>query len=84
MILIGAWFSYGQQPTAFLESWRKVVSAIRAASQRENIAFIWAPNSGNGYPFPSIEYSAAPGTLHWDPVRVFQIESFSLPFYAIS
>ena len=43
------------------------MGAVRASSKRENIAFIWAPNSGNGYPFPNYEHSALPGTSHWDP-----------------
>jgi len=49
----GNWFSYGQKPLEFLESWKWVVSTIRGATNNsENVAFIWAPNSGNGYPFP--------------------------------
>ena len=64
----GAWFRYGQQPTAFLASWRKVVSAVRALAGTTNVAFVWAPNSGNGYPFPNYTYSAVPGTSNWDPL----------------
>lgn len=66
----GAWFAYGQQPTAFLASWKRVVGAIRTALARNvthNVAFIWAPNSGNGYPFPNDHFSALPGTTRWDP-----------------
>jgi len=48
----GNWFRYGQQPTAFLASWRRVIGYVRQATNNsQNIAFIWAPNSGNGYPF---------------------------------
>jgi hypothetical protein len=53
----GNWFVYGQRPLEFLESWKWVVSTIREATNySENVAFIWAPNSGNGYPFPLGEY----------------------------
>ena len=36
----------------FLQSWKWVVGTIRNATKNSpNVAFIWAPNSGNGYPF---------------------------------
>jgi hypothetical protein len=55
----GNWFRYGQQPAAFLASWKQVVDAVRGAVEdRSMIAFLWAPNSGNGYPF---EAGVAPG-----------------------
>ncbi|KAI8913390.1 glycoside hydrolase superfamily, partial [Gorgonomyces haynaldii] len=48
----GNWFPYGQQPIAFIKSWKQVVDAVRAkVPDRSKYAFIWAPNSGNGYPF---------------------------------
>lgn len=48
----GNWFRYGQQPTAFKESWTRVIGYLRKATNNsEDIAFIWSPNSGNGYPF---------------------------------
>jgi hypothetical protein len=50
----GNWFAYGQQPTAFIASFRKVVDVFRKTITNRNMfAFIWAPNSGNGYPFSS-------------------------------
>lgn len=53
----GNWFAYGQRPLEFLDSWKWVVGTIRKATNNsQNIAFIWAPNSGNGYPFPLGEY----------------------------
>ena len=53
----GNWFSYGQRPLDFLNSWKWVVGTIRnATNNSQNIAFIWAPNSGNGYPFPLGKY----------------------------
>jgi hypothetical protein len=55
----GSWFRYGQQPRAFIQSWRKVVDAIRSAiKSRDLVAFIWAPNSANGYPFAGNTFSA--------------------------
>ncbi|KAJ3300806.1 hypothetical protein HDV03_001971 [Kappamyces sp. JEL0829] len=65
----GQWFPYGQQPTNFIAAWKRFVSAVRTAVKDNlaNVAFIWAPNSGNGYPFPDGQYSALPNTAHWDP-----------------
>lgn len=28
---VGNWFAYGKQPTKFIESWKRVVSAVRSA-----------------------------------------------------
>ncbi|KAJ3277273.1 hypothetical protein HK104_003473 [Borealophlyctis nickersoniae] len=56
----GAWFAYGQQPTKFLKSWKQVVDTIRTAigaAHRSMVAFVWAPNSSNGYPFATLEFS---------------------------
>ncbi|KAJ3299522.1 hypothetical protein HK104_008618 [Borealophlyctis nickersoniae] len=47
----GYWFKYGQQPTKFLANWRKVIPMIRNASNRDNLAIIWGPNSGENYPW---------------------------------
>jgi hypothetical protein len=30
---------------------------VREAAGRESVAFLWAPNSGNGYPFPNGPHS---------------------------
>ena len=55
----GNWFPYGQQPTPFKESWIRVVKAVRDAlgANVRRVAFIWAPNAGNGYPFGQAEFS---------------------------
>ncbi|KAJ3021118.1 UNVERIFIED_CONTAM: hypothetical protein HDU68_009793 [Siphonaria sp. JEL0065] len=45
----GNWFSYGQQPTRFVKEFRRIVTAIRKVTNR--VAFVWAPNAGNNYPF---------------------------------
>ena len=48
----GSWFVYGQSPTAYIASWRRVVGAIKGGTNNSpNIAFLWSPNSGNGYPY---------------------------------
>ncbi|KAJ3110498.1 hypothetical protein HDU96_006523 [Phlyctochytrium bullatum] len=63
----GNWFAYGQQPDLFKSHWRhfvtylrdKVVTLVPGASRTETLnsfAFIWAPNSGNGYPFRGGKY----------------------------
>lgn len=57
----GSWFAYGQQPTAFVESWKRVYRAIK----HPGVYFLWAPNSGTGYPFPNNIYSVS--TI-FDPV----------------
>ncbi|KAJ3304683.1 hypothetical protein HDU76_005144, partial [Blyttiomyces sp. JEL0837] len=49
----GNWFRYGQQPEKFIANWRHVVTTMRSylGPDSSRVAFVWAPNSGNGYPF---------------------------------
>lgn len=48
----GIWFKYGQQPSGFIKHWKTVVDRVRSVNpDRSQYAFIWAPNSGNGYPY---------------------------------
>ncbi|KAJ3172990.1 hypothetical protein HDU88_004449 [Geranomyces variabilis] len=47
----GNWFVYGQDPVAFIAGWRRFVTAMRAIVDNSKIAFLWSPNSSNGYPF---------------------------------
>ena len=43
---LGGWFRYGQQPTKFLESWKKVTDIVRAAvTDKHLLALVWAPNA---------------------------------------
>lgn len=52
----GSWFNYGQKPKDFIASYRKVVDLVRSgvpSELSEYYSFLWAPNSGNGYPFPN-------------------------------
>ncbi|TPX61486.1 hypothetical protein PhCBS80983_g01119 [Powellomyces hirtus] len=55
----GGWNAYSQRPIHFIALWRRIVDAIRARIPASNgsIAFLWSPNSGNGYPFPRGAYS---------------------------
>ncbi|KAJ3194866.1 hypothetical protein HDU67_004574, partial [Dinochytrium kinnereticum] len=51
----GSWFNYGQDPAGFIAAWRRAVDTINAkigSADRDKIAYVWAPNSGNGYPYP--------------------------------
>ncbi|KAJ3133537.1 hypothetical protein HK101_004449, partial [Irineochytrium annulatum] len=51
----GNWFPYGQDPVPFIASWRYVIPYLRnhvGPDLAQHLAFIWAPNSGNGYPYP--------------------------------
>jgi hypothetical protein len=65
----GSWFAYGQQPTTFKISWKKMVTHVREVTkdQSDSVAFLWAPNSGVGYPFSSNIFSATIGSDRFDP-----------------
>ncbi|KAJ3131515.1 hypothetical protein HK100_006287, partial [Physocladia obscura] len=45
----GNWFAYGMQPVQFIAEWKRIVTAVRAITNR--VAFVWSPNSANEYPF---------------------------------
>ncbi|KAJ3409401.1 hypothetical protein HDV05_004459 [Chytridiales sp. JEL 0842] len=50
----GSWFIYGGRPSEFKQSWIKVYTYVRSkltTQENELLAFLWAPNSGNGYPY---------------------------------
>ncbi|KAI8913205.1 glycoside hydrolase superfamily [Gorgonomyces haynaldii] len=48
----GNWNYYGQQPTQFLSLWRRVFTALRRDAPLT--ALVWAPSSGNGYPYTNL------------------------------
>lgn len=50
----GNWFNYGQDPQVFKDTWIRCITYWRKElkSNIDKVAFIWAPNSGNGYPYP--------------------------------
>jgi beta-mannanase len=54
----GSWQPYGQQPTAFLALWKKIHQSVQSNSlTKGSVAFLWAPSSGFGYPYPGQPYS---------------------------
>jgi hypothetical protein len=57
----GSWYPWGQQPGAYISTFRKVADAIHSGAP--GAAMLWAPNEGSGYPFTGGRYSAKPGSL---------------------
>ncbi|KAJ3075338.1 hypothetical protein HDU98_008421 [Podochytrium sp. JEL0797] len=49
----GNWFQYGQQPTVYVATWQRIIPywKNKLGANKDKVAFIWSPNSGNGYPF---------------------------------
>ena len=50
----GNWFAWGQDPIAFKASYIKVVNFVRnyvGPNLAMNLAFVWAPMAGDGYPY---------------------------------
>jgi hypothetical protein len=45
----GPWYSWGQQPTAYVAAFRRVAAAVHAGAPGS--ATMWAPAYGGGYPF---------------------------------
>ncbi|GAA5882807.1 hypothetical protein JCM16303_002468 [Sporobolomyces ruberrimus] len=45
----GRWMQYGQQPTAFIESWTTMYNAVKAVAPQT--IMVWAPNTPQGYPY---------------------------------
>ncbi|WP_250445739.1 glycosyl hydrolase [Actinotalea sp. C106] len=56
----GSWYAWGHQPIAYVTAFREVASAVHQGAPGS--AMMWAPNSGNGYPFPEGVSTAQPGT----------------------
>ncbi|KAJ3066783.1 hypothetical protein HDU98_009935 [Podochytrium sp. JEL0797] len=58
----GSWFQYGQDPAGFIAAWRRCITYWRHAlgANVDKVAFIWSPNSGNGYPYAGEEFSINP------------------------
>ncbi|KAJ3113470.1 hypothetical protein HDU96_003374 [Phlyctochytrium bullatum] len=73
----GSWFNYGQNPGTFIAAWRRAYDAVTAALPtgfRSRIAFVWAPNSGNGYPYPGGAFSPVVGNAA-DAERIRALDS---------
>ncbi len=59
----GSWYAWGQQPTEYVQVFRKVAAAVH--SQAPGTSMMWAPNYGGGYPFSGGQYQARPGTADY-------------------
>ena len=59
----GNWNNYGQQPVRYIAMWRRIVDAVRA--QAPEVAFIWSPSSGEGYPYGG--HAASPANISAAP-----------------
>lgn len=56
----GSWYAWGQQPSAYVQTFRKVAAAVHATAPRT--AMVWAPNYGGGYPFAGGAHEVRAGT----------------------
>ena len=56
----GSWYSWGQQPALYIQSFRNAAQIIRKSAG--NVAMTWTPNQGWGYPWAGGPYSAAAGS----------------------
>ncbi|KAI8609847.1 glycoside hydrolase superfamily [Chytriomyces sp. MP71] len=65
----GSWFNYGQDPVGFLAAWKRCIPAWKKAlgANSSKVAFIWSPNSGNGYPYKSGDYAIVKKLNSTDP-----------------
>lgn len=54
----GSWYTWSQQPTAFVSAFRTLASAIHNTASLTGM--LWAPNNGAGYPFSGGAHEASP------------------------
>lgn len=54
----GSWYVWGQQPTLFIKKFIEFAGIIHASAP--NVAMVWTPNQGWGYPWAGGEYSVTP------------------------
>lgn len=55
----GSWYIWGQQPTLYIEKFREFADEIHAKAP--NVAMVWTPNQGAGYPWTDgVYYNASP------------------------
>ncbi|MGY1723581.1 glycoside hydrolase family 26 protein [Blastococcus sp. SYSU DS0533] len=52
----GSWYPWGQQPSAYVEAFRRVADAVHVGAPGS--AVMWAPNYGGGYPFTGGAHAA--------------------------
>lgn len=55
----GAWYPWGQDPTAYIPKFRLIADAVHQASRS---SILWSPNEGGAYPYQGGRYQAQPGT----------------------
>ena len=55
----GSWYPWSQQPTPYIETFRRVADAIHTAAPATPM--LWAPNYGGGYPFQGGPYETTLG-----------------------
>ena len=51
----GSWYSWGQQPTLYIQKFREFADQIH--NKAPNVAMVWSPNQGWGYPWAGGAYS---------------------------
>ncbi|GAA0968091.1 Endoglucanase H [Nocardioides aquaticus] len=52
----GSWYAWGQQPEAYVATFRRVAAAVHAGAPASSM--MWAPSYAGGYPFDGGEWSA--------------------------
>ncbi len=79
----GSWYPWGQQPEAYVASFRQVAAAVHAGAPGTQM--MWAPSYAGGYPFLGGGYHAdpaAPGVLDTDGDGVLtERDDGYAPFY---
>jgi hypothetical protein len=53
----GSWYAWGQQPTLYISKFREFADQIH--TRAPNVAMVWTPNQGWGYPWAGGTYSIA-------------------------
>lgn len=53
----GSWYPWGQKPTIYIQKFQEVANAMHSLAP--NVAMVWTPNQGWGYPWAGGEYSAS-------------------------
>ena len=61
----GYWYAWGQQPSAFVDAFRRVAAAVH--QQAPGSAMMWAPAYGGGYPFAPVVDRGGAVTAADDP-----------------
>ncbi len=56
----GSWYAWGQQPTAYVKTFRRVATAVHEGAPGSSM--MWAPSYGGGYPFLGGKHEAKAGS----------------------